>query len=140
MTEESQPMSNQGKKEETLSHNEFVQHTMDEFLSKADVNTVYGPPVHKDDLLIIPAAEVLAVAGVGAGEGMGPKDQGGGSGSGGGGRAFSRPVAVIIAGPDGVRIEPILDITKIGLAALTTAGFMLATMMRLRFPRRHREG
>jgi hypothetical protein len=43
---------------------------------------------------------------------------------------------VIIADPQGVRVEPVVDITKIALAALTAAGFMLATMMRMSNPRR----
>jgi uncharacterized spore protein YtfJ len=56
---------------------------------------------------------------------------GGGGGGGGGGRVFSRPVAVVVASPEGVRVEPVLDVTKIALAALTAGGFMLATLARM---------
>jgi len=48
---------------------------------------------------------------------------------------FSRPVAVIIAAPEGVRVEPVVDVTKIGLAALTAAGFMFGMWMRMARPR-----
>jgi uncharacterized spore protein YtfJ len=47
-----------------------------------------------------------------------------GGGGGGGGTSSGRPVAVISVGPDGVEVEPIVDVTKIGLALLTTIGSM----------------
>jgi hypothetical protein len=40
---------------------------------------------------------------------------------------LSRPVAAIIISPGGVRVEPIVDVTKIVLAVFTTLGF-IATM------------
>ena len=39
-------------------------------------------------------------------------------GGGGGGGSSGRPVAAIVIGPDGVKIEPVVDVTKIGLAAI----------------------
>ena len=36
----------------------------------------------------------------------------------------ARPVAVISIGPDGVHVEPVVDVTKIGLAFFTTLGAM----------------
>ncbi|MDD5371636.1 MAG: spore germination protein GerW family protein [Anaerolineaceae bacterium] len=116
--------------------------TVSEFLSVADVKKVYGEPVVSNGQTIIPAAEVLAGIGFGIGAGNGPTsdsdDQasGSGGGGGGGGRTFARPVAVIIAGPQGVEIQPVFDITKIALTALTAFGFMLVTMARMqRAPR-----
>jgi hypothetical protein len=44
---------------------------------------------------------------------------------------LSRPVAAVVISPTGVRVEPILDLTKIVLAALTTLGFMAATLTRM---------
>ena len=51
---------------------------------------------------------------------------------GGGGRTFSRPVAVVIVGPEGVRVEPVMDVTKVALAALTAFGFMFSMLGRMR--------
>lgn len=54
-----------------------------------------------------------------------------GGGGGGGGVSGGRPVAVISIGPKGVRVEPVVDVTKIALAFFTTLGsmfFMLAKM------------
>jgi uncharacterized spore protein YtfJ len=116
-----------------------VQETLESFLEAADVNAVYAEPIQHGDTLIIPAAEVLSGIGFGMGYGTGESPEsegmsrgsGGGGGGGGGGRVFSRPVAAIIATPDGVRVEPILDTTKIALAALTAAGFMVSMIARM---------
>ena len=62
--------------------------------------------------------------------------EGGGGGGGGGGKTLSRPVAVVIASPEGVRVEPVYDITKIYMAAITAAGFMLAMLVRFMRPTR----
>ena len=116
-----------------------VQSTMNTFVRTAHVDHVYGEPVQHGDTTIIPAAEVLVGMGFAAGFGSGEDetgDGGGGGGGGGGGRTLSRPVAIIIASPDGVRVEPVIDPTKIALAALTAAGFMMATMLRMANPRR----
>lgn len=114
-----------------------IQETMDRFLEVADVKAVYGQTIEHGDSIIIPAAEVLCGMGFGAGYGYGKSDepdeegQGGGGGGGGGGRTFSRPVAVIVASPQGVRVDPVIDITKLGLAALTAAGFMFSVLARM---------
>jgi len=57
---------------------------------------------------------------------------GGGGGGGGGGRVFARPVAVIISGPEGVSVEPVVDVTKIALAFFTALGFMVGMASRMR--------
>ncbi len=112
---------------------------MDRFMAVASVDAVFGEPVEKGDTLIIPAAEVGSAMGFGLGSGTG--EQGTnmkGNGGGGGGWNFSRPVAVIVASPEGVRVEPVLDVTKVAIAAFTTAGFMLGLVLRmLRGPSRH---
>jgi uncharacterized spore protein YtfJ len=127
---------------------DVVQDTLDTFLEAASVDAVYGQPIQSGENTIIPAAEVLSGLGFGVGSGYGsgsaPSDEeegqavgsGGGSGGGGGGRVLARPVAVIIASPEGVRVEPVVDATKIALAALTAAGFMMGMMMRMLSPKK----
>ena len=112
---------------------DVAQETMETFLETAHVSKVYGDPIVHEDSVIIPAAEVLAVAGFGAGYGSGgPQDAGGeGGGAGGGGKTFSRPVAVVIADKNGVRVEPVMDPTKIAMTFFTTLGFMLAMVARM---------
>ena len=113
---------------------DMVQETLETFLEAADVNKVYAQPVQHEDNLIIPAAEVVAGMGFGAGYGAGgsPPDNGGGGGGGGGGKTFARPVAVIIADKNGVRVEPVMDPTKIALTALTAMGFIFGTIAKMR--------
>jgi uncharacterized spore protein YtfJ len=137
MNEENSFNENEGLEEVDYNRPlDIYQDNMDTFLEVADVSSAFGEPVQSGDNLIIPAAEVLAGVGFGVGAGFGrgdkeDKSQGGGSGGGGGGRVFSRPVAVVVASPEGVRVEPVVDVTKIALAALTAGGFMLATLARM---------
>jgi uncharacterized spore protein YtfJ len=114
---------------------ERVGRVMEKLLDTADVAKVYGEPITHGQLLLIPAAEVVAVAGLGMGSGgavgfvreQGQRSRGSGGGGGGGGRTFARSVAVIVASPDGVEVKPVFDFTKIALAALTAAGFVIAS-------------
>ena len=117
---------------------DVVEQTIAKFLETADVKRVYGEPIYHGDTAIIPAAEVLTGLGFGAGYGSGnsKEDTGGGGGGGGGGRTLARPVAVIIASPEGVRVQEVVDPTKIALAALTAGGFMLGMLLRIISPRR----
>jgi uncharacterized spore protein YtfJ len=113
-----------------------VQQTMEKLAAAASVKAVYGEPVQYGSTLVIPAAEVLSVAGMGVGAGGarsdGGQDQGTGSGGGGGGRVLSRPVAVIVMSEQGVRVEPVVDVTKLALALLTAAGFVASLLLRIR--------
>lgn len=140
--------------EQTL---DVLESTMDTFLARADVTAVYSEPVEKGDTLVITAAEVMAGFGFGIGGGGGSGGPNGaankkegveaaaaaggsptgggagvGAGGGGGGQAFARPVAVISVGPQGVSVQPVIDLTKIGLAAITAFGFMIATLAKFR--------
>ncbi len=140
---------------------EKIERTLEHFFETASVKSVYDRPVRHGETLIIPAAEVLGVLGFGMGAGLGMGESpdkrddteegdaaelekpdksekvegsGGGGGGGGGGRVFARPVAVIVSGPEGVRVEPVLDRTKIGLAFITALGFMFSMASRMRRP------
>lgn len=118
------------------------ENTMEKFLDTASVDRVYAEPIQHGDTLIIPAAEVLTGLGFGVGFGSGSggnEEEGGegvGGGGGGGGRTLSRPVAVIVASPEGVRVQEVVDPTKIALAALTAGGFMFGMLVRMLKPRR----
>ena len=113
---------------------DMVQETMETFIETADVSRVYGEPIVHEDSMIIPAAEVVAGLGFGAGYGAGgPEDVGGsGGGGGGGGKTFARPVAVVIVDKHGVRVEPVVDPTKIVLTFFTALGFIFATIAKMR--------
>ena len=119
-----------------------IEHSIDSFLAVADVGKVFAEPIRDRETTIIPAAEVMTGMGFGHGFGRGTDAEGeeihrgGGGGGGGGGSAFARPVAVIVASPEGVRVEPVIDFTKIALAAVTAGGFMLATWLGMSRPKK----
>lgn len=114
----------------------------------ARATAVFSAPVTAGEYTVITAGEVLASGGSGFGGGIGQRPgqplrrrplqlaggrevEGGGLGGGGGGFTLARPVAAITVGPDGVRIRPIVDPTKLALAALTTLGAMGFLVARL---------
>ncbi len=122
----------------SLSAAEVYDRSMNQFLGAASVSAVYSKPVRQGDTVVITAAEVVCGFGQGFGEGTGAsgEDKGSGLGGGGGGHVMSRPVAVIVCTPGGVSVQPVIDRGKLWLAALTAAGFMLATLAKMtRSPR-----
>ena len=120
-----------------------IESTLDRLLAVAGVDRVFGEPIRQGETTIIPAAEVMTGMGFGLGSGSSSRgedepERHRGGGGGGGGSVFARSVAVVVATPEGVRVEPVVDYTKIALAALTAGGFMLATwfgMTRPKLPR-----
>jgi uncharacterized spore protein YtfJ len=127
------PDPSQGINPDLQRTSEVAEKNLENLTQVADVQKAYGEAIQQNGRTIIPTAEVLAVAGFGSGFGRGTSQENGGSGGGlgGGGRSFSRPVAVIVAGPEGVEVKPVLDVSKIALTALTAFGFMIATIGRM---------
>ena len=84
-----------------------------------------GPEASEEPIGDQPPAEQAA-----AGEDL-PPGSGVGYGGGGGGVTLGRPVAAITVGPDGVSVEPIVDVTKIAIAFFTTVGAMALMFSRM---------
>lgn len=136
----SQFLENIGKETESRSK------TFERLLSAADSSRVFGQPVTCGEYTVITASEVASGGGYGLGMGFGVPQpakgkvsessgasavdagEGGGGGTGGGGGSMGRPVATITVGPDGVTVQPIVDVTKVGLAALTALAAMGALL------------
>src|SRR5271157_5648017 len=55
---------------ETPASFEFARSELDKLMATANVEAVYGKPIHHADTIIIPASEVFAVMGVGGGSWM----------------------------------------------------------------------
>ena len=138
-----------------LKNQENSQQILEKFVETARPSSVFAPPLTAGDYTIITASEVYAGMGVGFGGGGGsgpaaseepigdqlsaeqpPADEelspGSGVGyGGGGGVTLGRPVAAITIGPDGVDVEPIVDVTKIAIAFFTTVGAMAIMFSRM---------
>ncbi len=114
----------------------IVQETLSKLIDAADVTKVFGRPIKQGDVAVIPASENLTFMGFGVGAGGGESTGensgvGTGGGGGGGGRTLSRPVAIIVVTPEGAYVEPVMDPTKVAMAAITAAGFMFGMMLRM---------
>jgi uncharacterized spore protein YtfJ len=131
---------------------------LDRLTAAARPGAVFGEPVRQGDYTLITASEVTSAGGFGSASAFGHdsppphaegtpheggeagQDEagragaggGGGGGMGGGGGASARPVAVVVVGPDGVRVQPIIDFTKLAIVALTAWGAMLAARQGMR--------
>jgi uncharacterized spore protein YtfJ len=141
-----------------LKNQESSAAILEKFVETARPASVFAAPLSAGDYTIITASEVYAGMGVGFGGGGGngptapaepigdqppaeePADEeaeefapgsGVGYGGGGGGVTMGRPVAAITIGPDGVRVEPIVDATKIAIAFFTTIGAMALMFSRM---------
>jgi uncharacterized spore protein YtfJ len=110
---------------------------LNKLVNAATSEAVYGKPVIQNDQAVITATECMTVAGYGSGSSKSGADQGvTGNGGGGGGYSMARPVAVITVGAKGVKVEPVVDATKIAIAALATFGSMVLLVMKM--VRKHR--
>ena len=117
---------------------------VEKLFSVAQPGAVFGHPVQAEGQTVITASEVMVGLGFGFGSGggsdeapedegeVGEKDTGFGMGGGGGGGSTGRPVAAISISADGVRVDPIVDVTKLGLAFFTAFGAMFVMLGRMR--------
>jgi uncharacterized spore protein YtfJ len=77
---------------------------------------VFRDPIRVGDRVVIPAATIAFGGGFGFG---GAQQEGGGGG--GGGWNDGRPVAVIDCAPEGVRVRPVVDFTRVGIVLIGAA-------------------
>ena len=133
------------------SAGEQVPKTLEKIFAAAQPGAVFGQPVDAGSYTLITASEVTSGGGFGVGMGRGPapkpdakqsqpaqaappagRQSVRGSGFGGGGGSMGRPVAIIVIGPNGVTVRPIVDVTKVALAALTASAAMLGLRRAMR--------
>ena len=126
---------------------------VDRLFDTAREGAAFGEPVTVGSQTVLGAAEVFVAVGFGGGGGSSsspsltestglaeptaPAESDTsaadvGAGAGVGGAAYARPVALIIFDGDGVRVEPVVDVTKLGLAAITAFGSMFFMLSRMR--------
>jgi uncharacterized spore protein YtfJ len=107
---------------------------MNKLIGVAKAESVFCTPIEHGNTIIIPCCEVATGGGMGIGGGPGQtekeKKQSTGWGMGTGGGSNARPIALIVLSPEGVEVKPIVDATKVALAALTTVTFTMLWLMR----------
>lgn len=118
----------------------------------AEPGAVFSEPVEAGEHTLIMASEAVVSLGFGYGFGAGTAGpeaaeadvaslepgevdeprRGRGGGGGGGGYSGTRAVAVISAGPEGVKVDPVVDVTKVVLAFFTMIGGFLLLLGKMR--------
>ena len=108
-------------------------HRLSTIPEESGASACFGAPVERDGHTLIPVARVAFGYGAGFGRGTAAQPRGGGAsegeeaggeGGGGGGGGSSTPVAVIDITPHEVRVEPIIDSTRISVAGIALAGWI----------------
>lgn len=101
------------------------------------VRRVFGEPIERDGLVVVPVAVVRGAAGAGSGEGQATSESPGGAGSGGGWGASARPAGVYVISGGDVSWQPAVDVNRIVLGAqLVAIVALLAVGSALRARRR----
>ena len=98
-----------------------------DLLAKANdsitVGRVFGTPIERDGVLVIPVASVQGGGGGGGGTGTGPGGEGEGTGSGGGYGVRAHPVGVFVVRDGNVAFQPAVDpamvVRAVALVAIT---------------------
>jgi uncharacterized spore protein YtfJ len=125
----------QAQKAARSSIDGFVERMAERVGAKASVKAVFGDPIERNGITIVPVARVRWGFGGGAGRGpvaVGPGAANGastgdttidegisGAGTGGGGGVAADPIGYLEIGPDGATFKPITS-------QMPSAGFMLA--------------
>lgn len=129
---------------EAIPSQQKANELMDNLFEITKPTAVFSQPITQGDYTVITASEMQAGIGYGFGGGGGINEKddtedenekesiGAGGGGGGGGGTSARPVAAIVIGPNGVRVEPIVDPTKLGIAFLTVLGGIFMTAAKVR--------
>ena len=76
--------------------------SLDRVAGRITADDVFGPVIESGEQKVLTAAAVERAGGFGFG----------------GGTASGRPVAVIEVGPAGVKVSPVLDFTRLGIAVV----------------------
>jgi uncharacterized spore protein YtfJ len=94
-----------------------IQETIAKAQEAMTVSRVYGEPLERNGVIVIPAAEIRGGGGGGGGSDA-TKEA---SGSGGGYGMDARPVGAYVVEGGRVRWEPAVDVTGIAVRAMVTA-------------------
>ena len=95
------------------------------------VRRVFGDPIEKEGVLIVPVARVMG----GAGSGSGEEGEGGGRGGGGGWGGVAAPAGVYVIDGQDVRWQPAVDLNRIilgGQVAFVVGLLVLRSIVRAR--------
>jgi uncharacterized spore protein YtfJ len=102
------------------------------------VRRVFGDPIERDGLVVVPVAIVRGGAGGGSGEGQATSESPGGTGGGAGWGASARPAGVYVISGGDVRWQPAVDVNRIVLGGQLVAIVALLALRSIFKARRRR--
>jgi uncharacterized spore protein YtfJ len=88
--------------------------TLEQARDTLTVRRVFGEPIERDGVVVVPVASLRGAAGGGSGEGQAAGERGGG-GRGGGWFANARPAGVYVLRGQEVSWQPAVDVNRIVL-------------------------
>lgn len=104
----------------------LVDKLMESWKDTYTARRVFGDPIEKDGVTVIPVAMVSG----GGGGGSAPADGESGEGSGGGFGGMARPAGVYVVRADSVEWQPAVDVTLLGLAGIVLCGLIALVLGR----------
>ena len=110
---------------------QFLERLAERIGGHANVRAVFGEPIERGDLVVVPVARVRWGVGGGSGSGVSASGSDSGSGSGGGGGAAADPVGYLEIRPTGATFVPIAPPYP-GPQFVLTAGLAAAFILRAR--------
>jgi uncharacterized spore protein YtfJ len=102
------------------------------------VRRVFGEPIERNGLVVVPVAIVRGGAGGGSGEGQATTESPGGSGSGAGWGASARPAGVYVISGGDVSWQPAVDVNRMVLGGQIVAIVALLVLRSVLKARRKR--
>ena len=125
--------STQGGPVPHFAGNDQIANTIRSIAAQADAQSVFAEPVTDRGVTLMPAASVTLIAefGIGSGYGTYPQSERAESGGGGGAAISAPPVAVIRASEDDIEVVYVVDPTRIVMAGLAAAVFLIVWIARL---------
>jgi uncharacterized spore protein YtfJ len=110
---------------------------MEQARDATSVRRVFGDPIERDGVVVVPVAAVRGGAGGGSGEGQATGDRPGG-GQGGGWGATARPVGVYVIRGSDVSWQPAVDVNRAILGGQVVAIVALLVLRSILKARRRR--
>jgi uncharacterized spore protein YtfJ len=111
---------------------------MDQARDVLSVRRVFGDPIERDGLIVVPVAIVRGGAGGGSGESQGGAETAAGTGGGAGWGAAARPAGVYVISGNDVRWQPAVDVNRIIMGGQIVAIVALLVLRSVLKARRRR--
>jgi uncharacterized spore protein YtfJ len=108
---------------------------MDQARDVLSVRRVFGDPIERNGLTVVPVAIVRGGAGGGSGESQATPETAGGTGGGAGWGATARPAGVYVISGNDVRWQPAIDVNRVimgGQIVAIAALLVLRSVLRAR--------